>query len=99
VVAVSLKKWAVSDLLRRLHTVAQLTRRGVALRSAGKSLRLWGQTGDRIIEVARRSDPEVFARLLEGAVRTDLANKSGLGEAERNLEALTLQVTDTIGSL
>jgi DNA polymerase III delta subunit len=91
--------WAVSDLLRRLHTVAQLSRQGGGLRSAGKSLRLWGPTGDRIVEVARRTDPGVFARLLEQAVLTDLASKSGLGEGERNLEALTLQVTDTIGSL
>ena len=91
--------WAISDLLRRLHTVAQLSAQGVAVRSLSKPLRLWGETGDRIIEVARRSDPGVFARLLERAVRTDLANKSSLGEPGRNLEALTLQVTDTIRSL
>ena len=91
--------WAISDLLRRLHTVAQLSAQGVAPRSLSKPLRLWGETGDRIIEVARRSDPGIFARLLDRAVRTDLANKSGLGEPDRNLEALTLQVTDTIGSL
>jgi DNA polymerase-3 subunit delta len=91
--------WAVSDLLRRLHTVAQLRRQGVSMRTLIQSHRLWGATGERIIEVARRSDPGVFARLLERAVRTDLANKSGLGEPDRNLEALTLQVTDTIRSL
>jgi len=91
--------WAISDLLRRLHTVAQLSAQGVAPRSLSKPLRLWGETGDRIIEVARRSDPGIFARLLDRAVRTDLANKSGLGEPDRNLEALTLQVTDTIRSL
>ncbi|MHC4210753.1 MAG: DNA polymerase III subunit delta, partial [Planctomycetota bacterium] len=91
--------WAISDLLRRLHTVAQLSRQGASVRPLTKPLRLWGPTGDRILEVARRTDPEVFARLLESAVRTDLASKSGLGEPERNLEALTLQVTDTIGSL
>jgi DNA polymerase-3 subunit delta len=91
--------WAVSDLLRKLHTVAQLSRRGGAVRSLSKPLRLWGPTGDRIIEVARRSDPGVFARLLDRAVKTYLANKTGRGEPVRNLEALTLQVTDTIRSL
>jgi DNA polymerase III delta subunit len=91
--------WAVNDLLRRLHTVAQLCRQGVSTRSLIQSHRLWGATGERIIEVARRSDPGIFARLLDRAVRTDLANKSGLGEPDRNLEALTLQVTDTIRSL
>jgi len=91
--------WAVSDLLRRLHTVAQLSRRGGAVRSLSKPLRLWGPTGDRIIEVARRTEPGVFARLLDRAVKTDLANKTGRGEPVRNLEALTLQVTDTIHSL
>jgi hypothetical protein len=72
---------------------------GVSTRSLIQSHRLWGATGERIIEVARRSDPGIFARLLDRAVRTDLANKSGLGEPDRNLEALTLQVTDTIRSL
>ncbi|MHC4319551.1 MAG: DNA polymerase III subunit delta [Planctomycetota bacterium] len=91
--------WAVSDLLRRLHTVAQLSRQGGALGSYIRPLRLWDDTGRRIIEVAGRTDPGVFARLLERAVRTDLASKTGLGEADRNLEALTLHVTDTIGSL
>ncbi|MHC5008218.1 MAG: DNA polymerase III subunit delta, partial [Planctomycetota bacterium] len=78
--------WAVNDLLRRLHTVAQLCRQGVSTRSLIQSHRLWGATGERIIEVARRSDPGIFARLLDRAVRTDLANKSGLGEPDRNLE-------------
>jgi DNA polymerase-3 subunit delta len=91
--------WAISDLLRRLHTVAQLSRQGGSVRSLTGPLRLWGPTGDRIVEVARRTDPGVFARLLATAVRTDLASKSGQGEPARNLEALTLQVTDTIGSL
>jgi DNA polymerase-3 subunit delta len=91
--------WAVSDLLRKLHTVAQLSRQGGAVRSLSKPLRLWGPTGDRIMEVARRADPGVFARLLDRAVKTDLANKTGRGEPVRNLEALTLQVTDTIRSL
>ncbi|MHC4217948.1 MAG: DNA polymerase III subunit delta [Planctomycetota bacterium] len=91
--------WAISDLLRRLHTVAQLSRQGVAMRSLVQTHRLWGATGDRILEVARRSDPTIFARLLERALQTDVAGKSGLGDADRNLEVLTLQVTDTIGSL
>jgi DNA polymerase-3 subunit delta len=91
--------WAISDLLRRLHAVAQLLRQGVGAQSLRSPYRLWRATGDRMIEVARHTEPKVFARLLDRAVRTDLDNKSGLGEAGRNLEALTLHVTDTIGSL
>jgi DNA polymerase III delta subunit len=71
-----LRRLAISDLLRRLHTVAQLSRQGVGLRSLIRPLRLWDSTGDRIIEVARRSDPGIFARLLDRAVRTDLANNT-----------------------
>ncbi len=95
----TLVMWAISDLLRRLHTAAQLLRQGERPQTLRGALRLWGPTGDRIIEVAGRGEPQVFARLLQRAVQTDFGSKSGLGQPERNLEALTLQVTDTIGCL
>ena len=89
--------WAISDLLRRLHTAARLLGRGVSAGEVSRRLRLFGAVGNRVIEVARRGDPLRLAQLLERAVQTDVAGKSGLGRTARNLEALTLQVTDTIG--
>ncbi len=89
--------WAISDLVRRLHTATRLLGRGVSASEVSRRLRLFGAGGNRIIEVARRGDPLGLAQLLERSVQTDVASKSGLGRTARNLEALTLQVTDTIG--
>ena len=89
--------WAISDLLRRLHAATRLLGRGVSAGEVRSRLRFFGPAGDRIIEVARRGDPLGLAQLLERSVQTDAAGKSGLGQTARNLEALTLQVTDTIG--
>ncbi|MHC4219968.1 MAG: DNA polymerase III subunit delta [Planctomycetota bacterium] len=95
----TLVMWAITDLLRRLHTIAQMFRRGDRPHARQRELRLWGPTGDRILDLAQRGEPKVFARMLDHAVATDLRTKSGIGRAGRNLEALTLQVTDTIGCL
>ena len=88
--------WAIGDLLRRLHTAAQLLREGVGSRAVAQQLRLFGPTGNRIIDIARRCDLNRIAQLLQLVVRTDMRSKTGLGRADRNLEALTLLVTDTI---
>lgn len=91
--------WAVSDLLRRLHTAAQLLRQGVSPRAIISQLKLWGASGNRIIDVARKGEPNKFAQLLQLAIDTDRRSKIGLGSYIRNVERLTVHVTDTIGCL
>ena len=91
--------WAVSDLLRRLHTTAQLLRQGVSPRAIISQLKLWGASGNRIIDVARKGEPIKFAQLLQLAIDTDRRSKVGLGSYIRNVERLTVYVTDTIGCL
>ena len=91
--------WAISDLLRRLHGAAQLLRQGQSPRAIAQQLRLWGPTGNRIVDTARRSAPRRFANLLQIAVQSDRQSKRGLGRPDRNLERLTVLVTDTIGCL
>ncbi len=90
--------WAIGDLLRRIHAASRLLRQGASAGALRKDLRLWGDDGGRIIEVARRGDPDALARLLGRAVEADLRSKSGLGEAAANLEALAIEVSDGIGS-
>ncbi len=94
-----LAMWAVSDLLRRLHSAAQLLRQGVAPGAIMSQLKLWGASGNRIIDVARRGEPRKFAQLLQFAIDTDRRTKVGLGNNVRNIERLTVHVTDTIGCL
>ncbi len=91
-----LPMWAITDLLRRLHTAAQLLRQKQAPPAVARDLRLWGDTGNAILSAARRTDPKRFAQLLQAAIDADQRSKSGFGKASRNLEALTVLVTDTI---
>ena len=91
-----LPMWAITDLLRRLHTAAQLLRQKQAPPAVARDLRLWGDTGNAILSAARRTDPRRFAQLLQAAIDADQRSKSGFGKASRNLEALTVLVTDTI---
>ena len=91
-----LPMWAITDLLRRLHTAAQLLRQNQAPPAVARDLRLWGDTGNAILTAARRTDPKRFAQLLQAAIDADQRTKSGFGKASRNLEALTVLVTDTI---
>ncbi len=91
--------WAITDLLRRLHAAAQLLRQGIREQALKKSLRLAWPPGDRILETARRADPPRVAHLLREAVNADYRGKTGQGDQRRNLEALTLLVTDSISCL
>jgi DNA polymerase-3 subunit delta len=92
-----LAMWAIGDLLRRLHAAAHMLRQGAVRSEVRSRLRLFGPDGDRIIELARRAGPARLARLLDRAVESDLATRTGLGEASRNLEVLSVEVSDTIG--
>jgi DNA polymerase III delta subunit len=92
---VVLLNWAVTDLLRRLHVMAQLLRQGVRLESRRGELRLFGPEGDRMVALAR-AGPGRYARLLREAIESDHRTKSGRGEARRNLEVLTLRVADSM---
>lgn len=91
--------WAIGDLLQRLHTAAQLAARRENVHAYRGTLRLYGEDGERMLEVARRASPTRIAQLLQQAVQTDLNNKSGRGDPRRNLEALTMLVTDSIRCL
>ncbi len=95
-VPAELVMWAIGDLLKRLHTAAHGLRGGATPGQLRRDLRLFGPSGDRLLEVARDTDPKVFAHLLRIAVDADQATKTGRGEKARNLEVLTLQVTDSI---
>jgi DNA polymerase-3 subunit delta len=89
--------WAVGDVLRRLHTAARELRAGTSAGQLRRDLRLFGPSGDMLLEAARRMDPAEVAQLLQQAVESDVATKSGIGHKDRNLEVLTLHVTDSIG--
>ena len=92
----ALVTWAITDLLRRIHTAGQLLRRGEPEQSFRHSLRLNFPPGDRMLQVARNVEPSRVARLFDETMRTVHRTRSGLGDSVRNLEVLTVRVTDTI---
>lgn len=89
--------WAISDLLRKLHTAAQMLRRGLSSGAVRGQLKLWGDTTEPILAIAGRTDPSALAQLLQAALETDVRSKSGVGDPQRSLEALMVQIADTIG--
>ena len=88
--------WAIADLIRKLHAGAQLARQGAPSSAIAGQLRLFGSARNAILEAVRREDPGVFAQLLRDALNTDRKVKTGLADAERSLEGLTVLLTDTI---
>jgi DNA polymerase-3 subunit delta len=95
----TLVSYALVDLARKVHAASRAMKGG---RSPGqvlgmKSLRLWGPSGQAIVEAARRTDPDRALELLRLAVRGDQRSKSGLGEPERTLEMVVLEMSQTLG--
>ncbi len=79
------------DLARKLHAAAQ----GLAARENPASLmgklKLWGPSGNALLDRARSVDPGRAAQLVGEVVDGMVRQRSGLGDAEHILEGLTLR--------
>ena len=85
--------WALVDLGRKLHEAAQQIESGVGDAAVGKSLRLWGPDTGPVLQTARRLGGRRASRLLETALETDVAMKSGrAGDPTRTLEGLAVRL-------
>jgi len=87
--------WAMTDLVRKLHTASQLLRQGETGGAIAQQLKLWGESRTLILNAARQLEPRPLAQLLRHSIETDRRAKSGLGKGPRTLEALALQIADT----
>lgn len=88
--------WTIIDLLRRTTRVAHLLRSGAGEGDIRSSERIWGESGARLIERARRVDPDRLTDLLHAALETDRAGKSGMGSRERQLELILVRIAGTM---
>lgn len=88
--------WTIIDLLRRTTRVAHLLRGGASDGDIRSSERLWGESGARLIERARRVDPDRLTDLLHAALETDRAGKSGMGSRERQMELILVRIAGTM---
>lgn len=84
--------WACIDLARQLHAMSQGLRQGKNPQSLAGMLKIFPPwKAEALIAFARRLDPKRGASLLAAAVEADRRAKSGLGDAERQLEVLALR--------
>jgi DNA polymerase-3 subunit delta len=88
--------WAITDQIARLHAASRLVERGEHPAAVAKTLKLWGETREDILHLARDLGPGPLAQLLRAAIETDWRNKRGYGESTRSLEALAVTVTKTL---
>jgi DNA polymerase-3 subunit delta len=88
--------WAVSDLVRKLHTASRLLHQGAPPATVARELRLFPPARDQVLRLARAHEPDHLAHLLRDALESDRRTKSGVGDSVRSLEALVVRVTDSV---
>ncbi len=84
-------RWAAIDLAKKVHAVARDIDRGVPPAGAGKSAKLWGQSGQMARQVGSRIGVHEAARLLDDAIEADFRAKTGQTDARLGLEMLAIR--------
>lgn len=77
------------DLARKIHGCSRGMRQGIPPGVLSKDLRLWG--AEAIFDIARAADPDKAGEVFAQAVGVDHRQKTGVGDASRALEVLTLR--------
>lgn len=93
---VELLMWSLMDLCRKLHGTSRLLAERTSPFEIKKRMKLWGDSGDAVLEVARRGTPHRFAQLLRQVVERDVKVKTGQLTGERNVEALATLLADRL---
>lgn len=88
--------WACMDLSRKLHAAANALKAGENEFAVAKTLKLWGPAKDAVLAKARELGPAGSREALKLAVEGDQRVKSGLGDAERTLEVVTVRLTSML---
>ncbi|MFA9477427.1 DNA polymerase III subunit delta [Phycisphaerales bacterium AB-hyl4] len=90
----ALVAYFLADLMRKLNVAWMLRQAGVPEAAAAKQLKLWGPRQALFFNALRQMSPARAAALFDGVLQADRRSKSGLGEAVRNLECFSVQLTD-----
>ncbi len=86
----------VADLVRKLNVAAMMKRSGVPEGVIAKELKLWGPRLQLFMGVLCRMDPQALLSAFDDALEADRRSKSGLGNAQRNLECFCVRLADTV---
>jgi DNA polymerase-3 subunit delta len=89
--------WAITDLLRKLHAASRLMAQGLDGGSIAKRLRLFGGGQRALLAAAGNVEARRWAQLLQVSIETDRRSKRGYGSTPRSIEALAVQIADTMG--
>ena len=84
--------WSVVDLTRRLSAASTMMQNGLSAGDIRKNLKLFGDGGNRILQLAKQRTPTQLANLFTEAVAVDARTRSGLLDGRRGLELITLRV-------
>lgn len=88
--------WSVVDLTRRLSAASDMLHQGATNGEVRKALKLFGEGGDRMISMAKRTKPQQLATLFTDAVAIDARTRSGNLDGQHGLEMLTVRVCSAI---
>jgi DNA polymerase-3 subunit delta len=84
----------VAGVMRDLHIGCQMKRQGIGEGDIAKRLKLFGPRRSMFMQVLRRLDEQVTARLLDRIIRLDVRAKTGYGDSLRNLEGFCASLAD-----
>ncbi len=87
-----LMMWSIVDLTRRLSAAATMFESGATGNEVRKSLKLFGDGGNKLMSVAKKRTTTQLADLFTEAVAVEARTRSGLLDSRRGLELLTLRV-------
>lgn len=88
--------WACVEMTRKLQVISLGLKAGENEFGLSKSLKLWGASAGAIVAAGKRMGPAEARRAMTAAVDGDSRYKSGLGDADRGLEMLTVTLTGLI---
>lgn len=87
--------WAYIEAARKLHLAARAASEGRNVFSLQYQLKAFGPGAQEMLaslaKLTKSTTPAAAARIFNQAVKTDAANKSGLGEPVRNLEVMAVK--------
>jgi len=89
--------WSMTDMARKVHGASRLLKQGENPGSIMKALRLWGDSGNAMVNAARRHPPAALAQLLHEAIESDARVKRGQMMGEHSLECLAITMADRLG--
>lgn len=84
--------YSMIELARKLHAVAASSGRGGNPWQLKGTLKLFGDTGDRILEVGRRINVREAASVLRNVIAADARTKSGLSDPELAAERTAISL-------